>query len=74
MPEDDEFVIVYETDLQPRVAMVKMALRGADIPFMCDNDVVSTILPIDGMAVVGFRVRKQDVARARQVLADLGFE
>ena len=74
MPETDEFVTVYETDLQPRVAMVKMALRGADIPFLCVNDVISTVLPIDGMGVVGFRVLERDAERARQVLDDLGFE
>ena len=74
MPEDEEFITVYETDMQTRVSMVKMALQDADIPFMCDNDVISAVLPIDGMAVVRFRVLAQDADRAGEVLDDLGFE
>jgi len=71
--DNDELVTVYETDVQTRVPMVKMALGDADIPFLCVNDVISTVLPIDGMAVVGFQVLERDVERARQVLDDLGF-
>jgi hypothetical protein len=73
MAETDGFVTIYETDMQARVAMVKMALQNADIPFMCVNDVVSSVLPIDGMGIVGFRVPEQDAERARQILDDLGF-
>lgn len=73
MPDDDEFATVYQTDSQAQVMMLKMALGNADIPFMCDNDVVSTVLPFDGMAVVKFRVLQRDVARAREILDDLGF-
>ena len=72
MSESDDFVTVYETDAQMQVAMVKMALEGADIPFVCVNEIISTVLPIDGMAVVGFQVLAQDAERAREVIADLG--
>jgi hypothetical protein len=73
MAEGGELVTVYETAMQTQVAVVKMALQDADIRFLCVNDVVSTVLPIDGMAVVGFRVLEQDAASAREVLEDLGF-
>jgi DNA primase len=73
MPDSDEFVTVFESDSQAQVMIVKMALWEADVPFMCSNDVISTVLPIDGMAVVSFRVLERDAARARQVLDDLGF-
>ena len=72
VPEDDELVTVYETDMQGRVAVIKMAFRDADIPFLCVNDVIATVFPIDGMAVVGFRVLERDAERARQVLGELG--
>jgi len=72
MPEDDDLVTAYETDLASRVAVVKMALREADIPFMCANDVVSTIYPVDGMAVVRFQVFRRDAERAERALVRLG--
>jgi len=72
MPKDDDLVTAYETDLASRVAVVKMALREADIPFMCANDVVSTIYPVDGMAVVRFQVFRRDAERAERALVRLG--
>jgi len=72
MAEDDRTVIVYETDNQGIVAVIKMALTGADIPFTAVNEVVSTIYPVDGMAVVSFEVLERDAPRARQTLTRLG--
>ncbi|NLW50256.1 MAG: DUF2007 domain-containing protein [Candidatus Brocadiaceae bacterium] len=73
MPQDEELVTVYETDMQGRVAVLKMALQNEGIPFLCDNEVLSGVLPIDGMAVVSFQVRPCDVERAGRVLDELGF-
>jgi hypothetical protein len=71
MAADDDLVIVYETDWRPHIAMVRLTLQQADIPFTAINDVVSGIYPIDGMAVVRFQVLARDAARARQAIEDL---
>ncbi len=74
MADEEEFVTIYETDLQPRVVIIKMALRDAGIRFIAVNDVVSSVLPVDGMAVIGFQVLARDAPRAREVVRALGFE
>jgi len=73
MAEQERIVTVYETELIEKVAMLRMALDDAAIPYMTANDVVSTILPTDGMAVIRFQVLEGDVERAQEVLRELGF-
>ena len=72
MARDDDLVTVYESDFISRVAVVKMALREADIRFICANDIVSSIYPADGMAVVRFQVFRRDVRRAEEAIRRLG--
>ncbi|MHC5035067.1 MAG: hypothetical protein ACYTFZ_08530 [Planctomycetota bacterium] len=74
MTEDEEVVTVYATDIQSRVAVIKMALDDAGIPYAAVNDAVSAVLPVDGMAVVSFEVLQSDAARAHEVLEQLGLE
>ncbi len=74
MADDEELVTVYETDRQVDVAIVKIALQDADIRFVAVNDVISTVYPIDGMAVVGFQVLRRDAERARDTLTRLGLK
>lgn len=70
--EDQAVVTVYETESLLEIGMVKSAFGEADIPFMAINDIVSSVYPVDGMAIVKFQVLGRDVPRARQVLSDLG--
>lgn len=72
--DDEPLVTIYATDIQSRVAVIKMALREAEIPYIAVNDVVSSILPIDGMAVVEFQVFERDAERATEVLTELGLQ
>ena len=69
---DDELVTIYATDMQGRVAVIKMALDEAEIPYMAVGDVVSSIYPIVGMALVRFQVFHRDADRAQEVLTALG--
>ena len=70
--EDDAPVTVYETTKQHEVAVIRMALDDADIPFASPNETVSTIFPVDGMAIVSFQVMPQDAERAREAIRELG--
>lgn len=74
MKDEEALVTICETDSQSRVAVVKMALGEAEIPFIAVNDIVSTTYPIDGMAIVSFQVRQEDAEEARAVLDRLGFD
>lgn len=74
MAEDEPLVTIYATDIQSRVAVIKMALREAEIPYIAVNDVVSAIYPIGGMAVVKFQVFERDIERATEVLTELGLQ
>ena len=69
---DEPLVTVYATDMQSRVAVLRMALEDAEIPFLAKNAEVSTFFPVDGMAVVDFQVRERDAERARAVIQELG--
>ena len=72
--DGEELVAAYETDRHGTVAVVKMALRDADVPFIAVNDVVSGFCPVDGMAIVSFQVCRDDLERARAVLVKLGLQ
>ena len=68
----DVLVTVHATDRPGEVAVVKMALSDAFIPYIAVNDVVSGVLTFDGMVWVQFRVRQGDADRALEVLRELG--
>jgi hypothetical protein len=70
--EDEGTVTVYATDIQSLVAVIKMALDDAGISYIAVNDVVSAVLPVDGMAVVSFEVLQSDAVRAHEILEQLG--
>ena len=72
--DDEPLVTIYATDMQSRVAIIKMALREAEIPYIAVNDVVSSVLPFDGMGVVEFQVFERDAERATEVLTELGLQ
>jgi len=72
MNDEEPVVTVFETTMQSQVAVVRMAFEDAGIPFSAVNETVSTIFPVDGMAIVHFQVLKSDVARAREVVSELG--
>jgi len=74
MREDEPLVTVYETTSQSKVALARLALDEAGIRFSAANDLVSTLLPFDGVVIVRFEVLESDAERARQVLAERGFQ
>ncbi len=49
-----------------------MAFSDHDIPFSVLNDMMSTIYPVDGMAVIGIQVRACDAGRAAKLLKEVG--
>jgi len=65
---EGEPITVYSTDRPVEVAMIKLALNSAGIEYVAVNDVISAVLPVDGMAVVKFQVRREDVECALEVL------
>ncbi len=71
--EDQRIITVYETERIEKVAMLRMALENAGIPYITANDVVSTIYPTDGMAMIRFQVLEGDAERAQEILRELGF-
>lgn len=71
--EEDRVVTVYETERIEKVAMLRMALDDAGIPYITANDVVSAVLPFNGMVMVRFQVLEEDLERAYEVLRELGF-
>ncbi len=70
---DQRIVTIYETERIEKVAMLRMAFEDAGIPYMTANDVVSTVYPTDGMAMIRFQILEVDVERAQEVLRALGF-
>ncbi|KPK66273.1 MAG: hypothetical protein AMK73_00485 [Planctomycetes bacterium SM23_32] len=68
----DDLVTVYETTSPLEVGMLKSALGEAGIAYGVVNDLVSSVLPTDGMQIVGFEVRPSDADAARELLASLG--
>ena len=73
MFDEQKVVTVFRTTQPLQIGMVKSALRHAGIPFSAVNDVVSSVMPYDGMLVVGFEVMVCDAERALHVIRDLGF-
>jgi flagellar biosynthesis/type III secretory pathway M-ring protein FliF/YscJ len=67
-----DLVTVYETTSALEVGMVKSALDEAEIPYAVLNDLVSSVIPTDGMLVIGFQVDAEDADAARELLASLG--
>ncbi|MFO8007142.1 MAG: DUF2007 domain-containing protein [Candidatus Brocadiia bacterium] len=72
--DPDSLVTVYETRSRPRAAIVQIAFADHDIPFSILNDMMSTIYPVDGMAVIGIQVRARDAERAAAVLQEMGLD
>ena len=66
--DNEDFVTVYTTSRPDEAAIVKLRLEQADVPYLTRNDVVSSVLPFDGMAEVEFEVRREDAERAREAL------
>jgi len=71
--ENQRIVTIYETERIEKVAMLRMAFDDAGIPYITANDVVSTVYPTDGMAVIRFQVLEGDAERAQEVVRELGF-
>ena len=71
MAEEEKMVTVYETESYEEACVVKLALEDANVPFSTTNDLVSTVMHFDGMAVTGFQVLEGDVERAQEALAQL---
>jgi len=71
--EAERVVTLYETDLIEKVAILRMALDNAGIPHITANDVVSSVLPTNGMVMIRFQVLEGDAERAHGVLRELGF-
>ena len=72
MDDPDALVVVYETRQLLDAAMLRGALQDEDIPFTVDNEVMSSVYPVDGMAVMRFRVRAVDAERAREIVREIG--
>jgi hypothetical protein len=71
MRDEDRLVTVYETTRPTEVALVKAAFQDAGIPFSVVNEIMSSILPFDGTAIVGFQVFERDAQRALKALAQM---
>ena len=72
MAGEEDLVTVCSTADAGEVALIKMRLDGAEIPYIAVNDVISTICPIDGMALVKFQVFRRDEEEARELLQAFG--
>lgn len=72
--DPDSLITIYETPNHARAAIVKMALSDHDIPYSVLNDMMSTIYPVDGMAVIGIQVRACDADRAVELLEEMGLD
>jgi len=74
MFDDQKVVTVFRSTQPLQIGMVRSALRHAGIPFSVVNDVVSSVMPYDGMLIVGFEVMERDAERAVDVIRSLGFD
>ena len=74
MSDDDDLVLLYTTNRQGEVVVIKAWLDDEGIPYATDNEVMSVIYPVDGMAMVKFWVRRRDARKAAQMLLSHGLK
>lgn len=68
MERDEELVGVYSTDDPTRVALARMWLDAEGMPYVADNLGLSAFYPVDGMAIVTFKVSRREAKRALEIL------
>ena len=53
---------------QPSVALARMWLDAEGMPYVADNLGLSAFYPVDGMAIVTFKVSRREAKRALEIL------
>ena len=72
--DDDDLVVVYSTDSRGEIALIRMWLDEAGIPYIGGDEVMPFVYPVDGMALVRFLVRRSDAQEAAQILLSHGLK
>ena len=67
--QQEKWPTVYSTSRADEASLVKYRLNAAGVDFIARNDIVSGILPFNGMGEVFFDVRPEDLERAREALS-----